>query len=373
MRIGIDVKTIAVHGAGISAALLAVLPRLVEQTPGLEWVAIGPAAAMDSLPAAVRRERLELVRGIGGIRLPVYDQFQLRLATRRHRLDAFYSPYFDAPVFLSIPTIVTMHDAVHFRFAGLYPRAQRAYYQRLMRIHAARAAAVVTVSSFSRDEIAACTGMDPSRLHVVPNALPASCRRPKDGPDAARLARYGLPPRYVLYPGGVEPRKNLARLLGGYATFRRRVSDAPGLVLTGARERYAPIGPIIDRLDLGDALRFTGRVADDDMPHVYAGASAVVYPSLYEGFGLPLLEAMAAEVPVACSNRSSLPEIGGDAAWYFDPESEEAIAAGLERVTADQALRDRLVAAGRARVAGYSGDASADRLASILIRVLGPS
>ena len=120
-------------------------------------------------------------------------------------------------------------------------------------------------------------------------------------------------------------------------------------------------------------LCFPGRVAGDDMPHLYAAASAVIYPSLYEGFGLPLLEAMAAGVPVACSNRSSLPEIGGDAAWYFDPESEEAIADGLERVTTDQALRGQLVAAGRTRVAGYSIDASADRLASILTRVLGSS
>jgi glycosyltransferase involved in cell wall biosynthesis len=370
MRVGIDVKTIAVHGAGISAALVAMLPRLVAQTPGFEWVAIGPAGAMAGLPPAVRRARVELVGGIGGARLPVYDQFQLRLAVRRLGVQAFYSPYFDAPVGLSVPTIVTMHDAVHFRFPHLYPVTQRLYYQGLMRIHARRAAAVVTDSLFSRDELAACLAVDRERLHVVPLGLPGSFRRPDGGADAVRLARYGLPARYVLYPGGVEPRKNLARLLGGYARFRRSVPDAPGLVLTGARERYAPFGPIVQRLELGEALYFPGRVAGDDMPHLYAAASAVIYPSLYEGFGLPLLEAMAAEVPVACSNRSSLPEIGGDAAWYFDPESEEAIAAGLERVTTDQALRGQLVAAGRARVAGYSIDASADHLASILTRVL---
>jgi alpha-1,3-rhamnosyl/mannosyltransferase len=242
-----------------------------------------------------------------------------------------------------------------------------------MRLHSRRAAAVVTDSQFSADELAACLGMDRERLHVVPLGLSASFRRPPCGPDAARLAAYGLPARYVLYPGGVEPRKNLERLLGGYDRFRRSVTDAPALVLTGARDRYAPIGPTVRRLDLGDSLRFSGRVADEDMPHVYAGAAAVIYPSLYEGFGLPLLEAMAAEVPVACSNRSSLPEIGGDAAWYFDPESDEAIAAGLEKVVADEGLRARLLAAGRSRVARYSIRASADRLAVILNRVLGLS
>jgi glycosyltransferase involved in cell wall biosynthesis len=105
--------------------------------------------------------------------------------------------------------------------------------------------------------------------------------------------------------------------------------------------------------------------------HVYAGAECVVYPSLYEGFGLPLLEAMTAEVPIACSNRSSLPEIGGEAAWYFEPDSEESIADGLARVTTDAALRERLVVAGRRRAAFYSVGAAVDGLVRVLTGVLG--
>jgi glycosyltransferase involved in cell wall biosynthesis len=372
MRIAIDVKTMAIHKAGVSAALAAVLPRLVERTPAIEWVALGPASALGRLPATVRGVPIELMRGAGRARLPIYDQFQLRLGVRRQRASAFYSPYFDAPVGLPMPTVVTMHDAVHFRFPRLYPVAQRVYYRGLMRIHAARAAAVVTDSVFSRDEILACTGMDPRRLHVVPLALPPSFRRPFGGPDPSRLARYGLPRRYVLYPGGVEPRKNLKRLLGAYSTFRRAARDAPVLVLTGAHERYASLAAEVDRHGIGASVHMPGHVEDEDMVHVYAGATCVVYPSLYEGFGLPLLEAMTAEVPIACSNRSSLPEIGGEAAWYFEPESEESIADGLARVTSDAALRECLVAAGRQRAALYSVDAAAEELARVMTEVLGP-
>jgi glycosyltransferase involved in cell wall biosynthesis len=312
-----------------------------------------------------------MVRGVGRARLPIYDQFQLRLGVRRQRASAFYSPYFDAPIGLRVPTIVTIHDAVHFRFPRLYPVAQRVYYRSLMQIHAARAAAVVTDSVFSRDEILSCTGMDPRRLHVVPLALPPSFRRPLGGPDTLRVARYGLPRRYVLYPGGVEPRKNLSRLLGAYAAFRRAVPDGPALVLTGARDRYASLAAELDRHGIGASVHMPGRVEDVDMAHVYAGATCVVYPSLYEGFGLPLLEAMTAEVPIACSNRSSLPDIGGEAAWYFEPESEESIADGLARVTSDAALRERLVAIGRERAALYSVDAAAEGLARLLTEVLG--
>jgi glycosyltransferase involved in cell wall biosynthesis len=370
MRIAIDVKTMAIHRAGISAALAAVLPRLVERTPAIEWVAFGPESALRHVPAGVRRVPIELVRGVGRARLPLYDQFQLRLGVRRERVSAFYSPYFDAPIGLRVPTVVTIHDAVHFRFPGLYPVAQRVYYRSLMRIHAARAAAVVTDSVFSRDEILAHTGMDRRRLHVVSLAVPTLFQRPRGGPDPSRLRRYGLPARYVLYPGGAEPRKNLKRLLAAHAAFLRAVPDAPPLVLTGERERYASLAAELARSEIGDSVRLTGRVDDEDMVHVYAGATCVVYPSLYEGFGLPLLEAMAVEVPVACSNRSSLPEIGGEAAWYFEPESEQSIADGLARVTNDAALRARLIAAGRERAALYSVDAAAESLARVLTGVL---
>lgn len=370
VRVGIDVKTLALHGAGISASLLAVLPGLLERTPGADWIAFGPAEALRQLPAGIRGVQVELMRSVGGIRLPLYDQVQLPLAIRRSRVRLFYSPYFDAPILTGVPTIVTMYDAVHLRFPELYPRAQRLYYRSLMRLHGARAAAVITVSEFSRNELMALAGVDPARLHVVPTVLTEPFRRPPGRGNPAVPARRGLPGRYGLYTGGVEPRKNLSRLFAAWASWKRIRPGLPALVLTGDVRRYEAFRPEIDRLGLREDVSFTGRLSGDDLVRVYAGSLFVVYPSLYEGFGLPVLEAMATGVPIVCSNRGSLPEIGGDAAIYFDPESPDDIVRALDAVVMDTALVARLVAAGRERVAQYSPEVAAQKLAAVLLGVL---
>jgi glycosyltransferase involved in cell wall biosynthesis len=373
MRIGVDVKTLSLHKAGISTALRATLPALLDRMPGVEWVAFGPPAALAGLPPAVRRVPVELVRGVGGIRLPIYDQVQLRLAARRERLDLFYSPYFDAPVRLAAPTVVTMHDAVYFRFPGLRPWTERMYYRHLMRSHAARAAAVVTDSRFSREELMQFTGVSATRLHVVPIALPVSFRCLAAARDTPAPGRLGLHGSYVLYTGGVEPRKNLPRLFAAYALWRERGGRVPVLALTGDADRYDEFAPEIDKLGLRDATHFTGRLEESELAAAYAGAHLVVYPSLYEGFGLPVLEAMASGVPVACSDRASMPEVGGEAAYYFDPGSVEAIAGALDVVCSDEALRRRLITAGTERARAFSAERSADALAAVLLGVLNAS
>ncbi len=362
--VGVDVKTLSLHGAGISTALKAVLPELIARTAEFEWIGLGPSPALAQLPDGLRRVPVELLDRLGPPRLPLYDQWQLRVAARRHRLDLFYSPYFDAPVALPVPTVVTMHDAVHFRFPELYPIAHRVYYRRLMRLHGTHAAAIVTDSEFSKTELVAAAGVDPQRVHVVPLALPRSFRVDPDAPAAG--PRYGLPADYVLYTGGVEQRKNLWRLLEAYALWCARRPDAPALVLTGTRDRFAP--HLARAVELGIASRIVcpGRVEDRDLANVYAAASAAIYPSLYEGFGFPVLEAMTARVPIACSRRASLPEIGGDAACYFDPESIEDMAAALDRVTGDSELRTRLVEAGAWRAELFTTAATADALSRVL-------
>ncbi len=368
----IDVKTLSLHGGGISTFVRAVLPELIERTPGFDWVAFGPARALAQLPAGLRRVRVDMVEWLGPPRLPLYDQVQLRLAARRERVRLFYSPYIDAPAGLSASTVVTMHDAVHLRFPGLYPAAQRWYYGGLMRLHGAGAAAVVTDSEFSKAELVRLARVDPSRVHVVPLALPPSFVRPEQGPDGHVLRRYGVAGEYVLYTGGVEERKNLGRLLDAYALWRdRRGGQVPPLAITGAPERFARHRDDVERLGLASSIVLTGRVADADLPHLYAGAAACVYPTLYEGFGFPLLEAMTCGVPVACSRRASLPEIGGDAARYFDPESPEDMARALEDVTSNRALRAQLVEAGRRRASDFSVRATADNLARVLVEASG--
>ncbi len=177
-------------------------------------------------------------------------------------------------------------------------------------------------------------------------------------------ARYGLPPRYVLAVGTLEPRKNLTTLLAAFARLRRNgeVDADLRLVLAGARGWLEePIFATVRSLGLEDAVRFTGFVDDDDLPAVYSGAALFVFPSLHEGFGLPLLEAMACGVPVVTSNVSSMPEVAGDAATLVDPRDGEGLAAAIGRLLRDEALRDRLREAGIARARQFSWEATARR------------
>lgn len=309
-RVGIDVKTLSLHKAGISTLVRALLPDLVAIDTRLEYVAFGPSEALGHLPSEVQPIAVEL-RKLGRARIPFYDQVQLRWAIGRSRVDLFYSPHFDAPVGLRVPTVVTMHDAAHFRYPGLYPRFQRVYYRRLMRAHGRHAAAIITDSQFSKSELVERVGVVAARVRVIYPALSTTFGQAV--PVAAARAvrdRYSLGDAYVLYPGGVEPRKNVIGLLQAYALWRRRRGGrVPLLALTGHVSRYARYISVLRSVQLEDVVRFPGHIADQDMPHVYAGATAVIYPSLYEGFGLPLLEAMTVGVPIACSRRGSLPEI----------------------------------------------------------------
>ena len=167
-------------------------------------------------------------------------------------------------------------------------------------------------------------------------------------------ARYGLPDRFILYLGTLEPRKNVPRLLEAYARLRRG-GEAPMLVLAGPRGwRHAAIDARVAALGLGDAVRFLGYVPASDLPLCYNAASVFVYPSLYEGLGLPPLEALACGTPVVASNASSLPEALGDAALLVDPRDPAALAGALAAALADEPLRGRLRAAGFAQARRFS-------------------
>lgn len=372
MRIGIDVKNLSLAKGGISTFVRAVLPGLISLDTSAQYVAIGPAEALSELPAGMSRVPLELSKWLGPARLPVYDQWQLRCAVNREKVNLFFSPYFDAPVGMHVPTVVTMPDAVHLRYPGLYPWRQRVYYQTLMRLHGARAAAIVTISEFSKAELVELAGIDPSKIHVVHLALSPSFMPPVSGhADHETLSRYNVPRDYVLYTGGAEARKNIRGMLRAYTAWQELRRDIPPLVLTGDKARFELYRDELERLGIGRGVHLAGRVTDEDLPHIYASALAVIYPSLYEGFGFPLIEAMASGVPIACSRRASLPEIGSDAALYFEPDEPDDIIAALEAVTGDHKLRAELVTRGSARLRDFTLDKTTSALSRVIHGAVG--
>lgn len=293
------------------------------------------------------------------------------LAARRDKLDLLHATY-TLPPALPCPGIVTVHD-VSFR---LFPRAFSPRDRLVLALavaHSVRVAArVITISESSRRDIVRLYRVPEARVTAIPLAAGASFQ-PVTG--AVRLAevrqRYNVPADYILAVGNLQPRKNLPRLLQAYAELKRHDEAVPGLVLAGkALWRESDLYRMATALGLAGAIVFTGYVPDDDLVALYSGALCFVYPSLYEGFGLPVLEAMACGTPVIASATSSLPEVVGDAALLVDPLDVAELARAIRRLIDDDTLRARLRSMGRARAAYFSWADTARRTGELYVDVI---
>jgi glycosyltransferase involved in cell wall biosynthesis len=262
--------------------------------------------------------------------------------------------------------VVTVHDLAFERYPGMFPRAWRAIYRLGLRAAVRRADAILTPSRHTAEDVLSRTKVDPAKLHVVPLAA-AAPKREVEVADA--LGRLKVRAPYVLFVGTIEPRKNLVRLVRAY----RRVAATGlphALVLAG------PLGWQHEGLMRELALEgpgeivMTGALEPGDLDAVIRAADAFAYPSLYEGFGLPVLEAMTRGVPTVVSNTSSLPEVTGDAALGVNPRSIREIAAAIETLCTDVALAERLAAAGRLRAERFSWDETARRTLEVYERAL---
>jgi glycosyltransferase involved in cell wall biosynthesis len=255
--------------------------------------------------------------------------------------------------------VITVHDATDLTMPDLYPASWRLLHAVWGVPAVRRAAAIIVPSAAARLEVARAYRIAPERVWVTHEGVDARFR-PMVAPDAT-LARYGLRRPYVLFVGTAGPRKNLDRLLEAFArTCRASPAIDQQLVLAGPRPGLARrLGERARSLGVADRLVFPGWIEEQDLPAVYAGARCLCYASLAEGFGLPIVEAMACGIPVLTSNCSSMPEVAGDAALLVDPLSVDAIAGGLTRLLTDEPLRRDLVARGLARARGLTWDGTA--------------
>ncbi len=253
-----------------------------------------------------------------------------------------------------VPTVLTVHDLIFHLFPQHHKRLNYWYLNAAMPLYCRRANAIIAVSQATKRDLVRIYGIDPAKITVVheaaaPQFLPASPAQIAWG-----RARYRLPAQYLLHVGTIEPRKNLNRLLEVVHRLREGGEDVY-LVIVGSKGwLYQGFFQRLEELDLSDAVQLPGYIPDADLPVVYSGASLVVVPSLYEGFGLPVLEAMACGVPVVCSNVSSLPEVGADAVHYFDPTNVPAMTDAVLTVWRDEALRETMRQRGLTRAAQFS-------------------
>ncbi|MDQ6747540.1 MAG: glycosyltransferase family 4 protein [Candidatus Dormibacteraeota bacterium] len=279
-----------------------------------------------------------------------------------------------APLLSRVPTVVTFHDMSIYLEADGHPKKRVLVHRALMPIVARRAAAIITDTESARRDVIARLKVDPGRVHAV--LLGTSPRfRVIEGGDALQdvARRLSLPPEFALFVGTLEPRKNLTRVVEAMHRLRTGGVTVPLLLAGGTGWKNESLMARIEELDMADSVRFLGHVAEEDLPALINLATVFVFPSLYEGFGLPILEAMACGVPVVTSRGGATGEVAGDAALTVAATDTAEIADGVGSVLADASLRQRLRDAGLRRAAGFSWETAARETAEIYDRVAAPN
>ena len=356
---------------GIGTYLRNLVPALADQDPSLQLTLFHSRFASHEVPERWMRDHwVEELSGSIRSLYPRWDAIgRPPLPASLRALDVVHAtnPAAIPPVAQGQRLVVTVHDLAFERYPNLFPRPWRVLYRLGLRAAVKRADAILTPSRNTAEDILSRTKVDPRKLHVVPLAasLPAS-----DVDVGDVLARLKVRPPYVLFVGTIEPRKNLVRLVRAY----RRVASSGlphALVLAG------PLGWHHESLMRELALEgpgeivMTGSLSPEELDAVYRAADAFVYPSLYEGFGLPVVEAMARGIPAIASNTSSVPEVTGDAALSVNPRSVREIAAAIESVCSDAELAEKLAARGRARAERFSWDETARLTLGVYEQVMG--
>jgi glycosyltransferase involved in cell wall biosynthesis len=300
-----------------------------------------------------------------------WEQLVLPWQARKHRVDVLHCPAYVAPLVGGTNAVVTFHDLSYFFLPEAFNRGNRAYLQVFSRLTARRAKRFIAVSESTRGDLVRRLGVNADRIDVVYNGVDARFRREDSSVVEAFRWTHGLPDRFVLYLGTLEPRKNVATLLRAYAHARHRGVTEPLVIAGGRGWGDLALGQLAIHLGIASWIRWVGFAPMDEQPLWYNAATLFAYPSLYEGFGLPALEAMACGTPVIASNRSSLPEVVGDAGALVDPADSEAWGDRLYSLLNDDDCLADLARRGVERAARFNWNVAAQSTMSTYRRALG--
>jgi glycosyltransferase involved in cell wall biosynthesis len=280
--------------------------------------------------------------------------WQSYLLTRKQHHRVFFSPGFNPVVCSKIPFVFTIHDLIHLHIPGNAKLGKKLFYEMLIKTAAKKASRVLTVSEYSRQDILNWTGLPAEQVVVVGNGI-----SPSFTPKGPRF-EPGFP--YLLHVGNAKAHKNVSRLVEAFA--QANIDKDIRLICTG--NLTGPVLAIIRKRGLENRVISHTNLSEAQLCSYYRGALGVTFPSLFEGFGLPILEGMASGVPVLTSDTTALPEVAGDAAILVDPYQVEAIAYGIEKMANDAQLRTRLIELGLERAKGFSWDETARRTQAVL-------
>jgi len=366
MRIIFDARCVFRGKGGIGRYARGLLEALAWREPPHEFVVIlSGVSPLDSLSLP---DQFELFAAPTGMIDETWEQLHLPTALDHWGADLYFNPTFATPLLADCLRVSTIHDVVFERHPELVEPGLRAYLSRASRLTAEHADLVLTVSEFSKGEICEVYGLDPSRVRVVYNGVDARFHSAEVAPKRAEELRgeLRLPPDtpFLLYVGAVEPKKNIENLLRAFARARERI---PHMLVLAGGQGGMPWRPedVIRELDLMESVRLVGYVPDELVAELMNLADGFLYPSLYEGFGLPPLEAMACGTPTLVSNASSLPEVVGDGALKVDPRDVDEMAEGIKRLATDEELRSELTRSGRERAGEFTWERAAQGVLSV--------
>jgi alpha-1,3-rhamnosyl/mannosyltransferase len=373
LRVALDGRVIGDHFPGIGRYTYRLADALARTGQVDVALLVHPASInthypIDALPGSIARRMVDIAP------LTLAEQARLPALARQIDPDVWHAPYYIMPYRrLACPSVVTLYDAIPLVLPQFWPARQRLTFALAHRLALRAAAHAIAISESTRRDAVRFFRADPRRVSVTPLAADERFRPQPDDEIRRVRRRYDLPERFILYVGINKPPKNLVGLIDAYVQLAAE-SPAPyyDCVIAGAwDDRYPQARQHILELGLRERIRVFGPVPDADLPALYAAADLFVSASLYEGFGLPALEAMACGTPVACSGTSSLPEVVGDAGVTFDPWSVAAIAEAIRRVMSSAELRADLRERGLRRAATFTWERVAQQTIEVYRSITG--
>ncbi len=355
------------RSAGISSYIANLLSHLPDADGDLRYALLVGDGQVPEEAAALPtyRSRMATRHPIGRI---LWEQTALPWRLHRLKADVLHAPAFVGPLVAPCPQVITVHDLSFLRYPQFFRRGNRLYLSWMTGIACRRAAAIIAVSQFTARETATLLRVPAGRIHTVYHGVDPLFH-PLPAADVARFRQaQGLPDRFILHVGTLEPRKNLRRLI--QAVARLPDTDVHLCLVGGRGWLYEELFAEVERLGLEQRVHFPGYVAAERLPFWYCAATVFAYVSQYEGFGLPVLEAQACGAPTLTTNETALPEAAGAGALLVPPADVEAIAAGLHRLLADNALREQVRAQGLTHAAAFTWERTARETATLYREVL---
>lgn len=367
MRIAIDARKL--HDFGIGTYIRNVLLGLARLDQQTEYVVLCRPVDVDAI-----NELAPNFRAVAETARPysIGEQIRVPLCLVRERAHLLHEPHYVLPPATRCRSVVTIHDCIHLMFPQYLPgRLAHVYARASMWSAAHKSDRVLTVSEASKRDILRFFDIPPEKVEVIYNAIDERFLAPADEERMDLVKqRYQLHHPFLLYVGNIKPHKNLERLIDAFGRARAGLGELRLVIVGDEISKYPPLRQAVHRHRLDKYVRFLGFQPHETLAAFYRLARAFVFPSIYEGFGLPPLEAMASGTPVVTSNVSSLPEVAGGAAVLVDPYDPASIADGIIRAVADDSLRRELIARGMARAHGFSWEQSVASLHRIYMDVL---